>query len=125
MKKLKVLALALMCAVFSPSKADEGMWLLQLMQEQNLADRMKAQGLKMDRMYRRNHLAERTNSDQPPLRLRCHPATQLGRTRLSDRRFLGKELRRRTPYSGTEVPFRRTNHRCDRPRERRYPQGKD
>ena len=48
MKKLKVLALALMCAVFSPSKADEGMWLLQLMQEQNLADRMKAQGLKMD-----------------------------------------------------------------------------
>ena len=48
MKKLKVLALALICAVFSPAKADEGMWLLQLMQEQNLADRMKAQGLKMD-----------------------------------------------------------------------------
>lgn len=46
MKKLKVLALALVCAVFSPAKADEGMWLLQLMQEQNLADRMKAQGLK-------------------------------------------------------------------------------
>ena len=42
MKKLKVLALALVCAVFSPAKADEGMWLLQLMQEQNLADRMKA-----------------------------------------------------------------------------------
>ena len=37
MKKLKVLALALICAVFSPAKADEGMWLLQLMQEQNLA----------------------------------------------------------------------------------------
>ena len=52
MKKLKVLALALalVCAVFSPAKADEGMWLLQLMQEQNLADRMKAQGLKMDIM---------------------------------------------------------------------------
>ena len=48
MKRLKVLALALMCAAFSPAKADEGMWLLQLMQEQNLADRMKAQGLKMD-----------------------------------------------------------------------------
>ena len=29
MKKLKVLALALVCAVFSPAKADEGMWLLQ------------------------------------------------------------------------------------------------
>ena len=26
MKKLKVLALALICAVFSPAKADEGMW---------------------------------------------------------------------------------------------------
>ena len=48
MKKLKVLALALICAVFSPVKADEGMWLLQLMQEQNLADRMKAQGLKIE-----------------------------------------------------------------------------
>lgn len=48
MKKLKVLALALICAAFSPAKADEGMWLLQLMQEQNLADRMKAQGLTMD-----------------------------------------------------------------------------
>ena len=48
MKKLKALAFALICAAFSPVKADEGMWLLQLMQEQNLADRMKAQGLKMD-----------------------------------------------------------------------------
>ncbi len=48
MKKLKVLALALLCAAFAPVKADEGMWLLQLMQEQNLSDRMKAQGLSMD-----------------------------------------------------------------------------
>ena len=48
MKKFKVLVLALLCAAFSPVKADEGMWLLQLMQEQNLAERMKAQGLKMD-----------------------------------------------------------------------------
>ena len=48
MKKLKVLVLALLCAAFSPVKADEGMWLLQLMQEQNLAERMKAQGLTMD-----------------------------------------------------------------------------
>lgn len=50
MKKMKglTLALAVTCALFSPAKADEGMWLLQLMQEQNLADRMKAQGLKMD-----------------------------------------------------------------------------
>ena len=42
MKKLKLWALALVCALFAPVKADEGMWLLQLMQEQNLADRMKA-----------------------------------------------------------------------------------
>lgn len=48
MKKLKVLALSLICAAFTPAKADEGMWLLQLMQEQNLAERMKAQGLAMD-----------------------------------------------------------------------------
>lgn len=48
MKKLKILALALICTVFSPAKADEGMWLLQLMQEQNLTERMKAQGLKID-----------------------------------------------------------------------------
>ena len=27
MKKIKVLALALLCSVFTPSKADEGMWL--------------------------------------------------------------------------------------------------
>ena len=39
MRKLKLLAFALICAVFAPAKADEGMWLLQLMQEQNLADR--------------------------------------------------------------------------------------
>ena len=37
-----------MCVAFLPSKADEGMWLLQLMQEQHLTDRMKAQGLKLD-----------------------------------------------------------------------------
>lgn len=48
MKTVKAIALALACALFSPAKADEGMWLLQMMQEQNLADKMKAQGLKLD-----------------------------------------------------------------------------
>ena len=50
MKKLKVLALALICAVFSPAK---------VMQEQNLADRMKAQGLKIevDDIYSPNRVA--------------------------------------------------------------------
>ena len=45
MKKIRLAVMALICAVFSPAKADEGMWLLQLMQEQNLADQMKARGL--------------------------------------------------------------------------------
>ena len=48
MKAFKVLLLALVCAVSLPSKADEGMWLLQLMQEQHLIDRMKAQGLLLE-----------------------------------------------------------------------------
>ncbi len=48
MKKIKILVLSLICAAFSPAKADEGMWLLQLMKEQNLADKLKAQGLKMN-----------------------------------------------------------------------------
>ena len=45
---MKLIALALLCLAFLPSKADEGMWLLQLMQEQHLADRMKAQGLLLE-----------------------------------------------------------------------------
>lgn len=48
MKTLKVLMLALVCAICLPSKADEGMWLLQMMQEKHLTDRLKAQGLLMD-----------------------------------------------------------------------------
>ena len=48
MKAFKILLLALVCAVSLPSKADEGMWLLQLMQEQHLIDRMKAQGLLLE-----------------------------------------------------------------------------
>lgn len=48
MKKFKLALLALMCIACLPSKADEGMWLLQLMQEQHLIDRMKAQGLLLE-----------------------------------------------------------------------------
>ena len=48
MKTLKSILLALVCAAFLPAHADEGMWLLQLMQEQHLADRMKAQGLLLE-----------------------------------------------------------------------------
>ena len=48
MKTLKILVLALICAISQPSKADEGMWLLQMMQEQHLIDRLKAQGLLLE-----------------------------------------------------------------------------
>ncbi len=59
MKALKILLLALVCAVSLPSKADEGMWLLQLMQEQHLIDRMKAQGLLLeaDDIYNPNKIS--------------------------------------------------------------------
>ena len=40
--------LALLCAISLPSKADEGMWLLQMMQEKHLIDRLKAQGLLLE-----------------------------------------------------------------------------
>ena len=68
--KRKIIALLLLLAAFFPAKADEGMWLLQLMQEQNLAERMKAQGLKIGccwhfwkRMYRRNYFSRWIDSD--------------------------------------------------------------
>ena len=48
MKTLKIAMLALFCAIVLPSKADEGMWLLQMMQEKHLIDRMKAQGLLLE-----------------------------------------------------------------------------
>ena len=48
MKTLKVLMIALLCAICLPSKADEGMWLLQMMQEKHLIDRLKAMGLSME-----------------------------------------------------------------------------
>ena len=59
MKAFKILLLALICAVSLPSKADEGMWLLQLMQEQHLIDRMKAQGLLLeaDDIYNPNKIS--------------------------------------------------------------------
>ena len=59
MKTLKVLMLALLCAICLPSKADEGMWLLQMMQEKHLTDRLKAQGLLLaaDDVYSPNKIS--------------------------------------------------------------------
>lgn len=48
MNKLKLYILALMALVVCSARADEGMWLLQLMQQQNSIDMMKKQGLKLE-----------------------------------------------------------------------------
>ncbi|MEG1838523.1 MAG: S46 family peptidase, partial [Bacteroidaceae bacterium] len=48
MMKQKYVMLALILLATLSVKADEGMWLLQLMQEQNLADKMKQQGLQLE-----------------------------------------------------------------------------
>ena len=48
MKKLKLFLFFLSSILFGQVYADEGMWLLQLMQEQNLLEKMKAQGLLID-----------------------------------------------------------------------------
>ena len=46
--RLKFYMLALTTLVVCSAKADEGMWLLQLMQQQNSIDMMKKQGLKLE-----------------------------------------------------------------------------
>lgn len=48
MTKLKLYLLVLVALVVCSAKADEGMWLLQLMQQQNSIDMMKKQGLKLE-----------------------------------------------------------------------------
>nr|WP_163214621.1 S46 family peptidase [Bacteroides sp. 519] len=48
MNKIKLYLLVLLIPLALSVKADEGMWLLQLMQEQHAVDMMKKQGLKLD-----------------------------------------------------------------------------
>lgn len=48
MNKIKLYLSALLILAVCSVKADEGMWLLQLMQQQNSIDMMKKQGLKID-----------------------------------------------------------------------------
>ncbi len=48
MKKLKLCALALAVLMAGSAKADEGMWLLQLMKQQHSIDMMKKQGLQLE-----------------------------------------------------------------------------
>ena len=47
MNKVKILSLLFLTFCFQILKADEGMWLLQLLQEQNAIELMKKQGLKL------------------------------------------------------------------------------
>ena len=48
MNKLRFYLLALAALVVFSVRADEGMWLLQLMQQQHSIDMMKKQGLKLE-----------------------------------------------------------------------------
>ncbi|WP_287828966.1 S46 family peptidase [Bacteroides sp.] len=48
MNKLKVALLAIVAFAFGNARADEGMWLLQMMKEQHLVDMMKESGLKLE-----------------------------------------------------------------------------
>ena len=100
-----IAAIAVLTTVCSV-RADEGMWLLQLMKQQNSIDMMKKQGLKLevDDIYNPNGVSLKDavgifgggctgeiNPHQPPLRLWRYPTTQLSGARLLDRRFLGKK----------------------------------
>ena len=59
MNKLKLYLLALSALVICSAKADEGMWLMQLMQQQHSIDLMKKQGLKLEAtdLYNPNGIA--------------------------------------------------------------------
>lgn len=59
MNRLKLYLSVLVTLIVCSAKADEGMWLLQLMQEQHSIDMMKKQGLKLDaqELYNPNGLS--------------------------------------------------------------------
>lgn len=59
MSKLRVFLLAMITLFVSNVRADEGMWLLQMMKEQHLTDMMKARGLKLqaDDIYSPNKVS--------------------------------------------------------------------
>ena len=59
MSKFKLFLLAFVCLFTTSLRADEGMWLLQMMKEQHLIDIMQKEGLKLDaeELYNPNGLA--------------------------------------------------------------------
>ena len=103
----KGLLAAIAALTVCSARADEGMWLLQLMKQQNSIDMMKKQGLKLeaDDLYNPNGVSlkdavgifgggctgEIISPEGLILCKRCHTAAQQRGTRLSDRWFLGHE----------------------------------
>ncbi len=59
MSKLKLYLLAFVCLFANSMRADEGMWLLQMMEEQHLIDIMREKGLNLESedLYNPNGLA--------------------------------------------------------------------
>ena len=82
MKKIKALLIALISVITFPAHADEGMWLLQMMQEQHLIDRLKAQGLLLETedIYSPNSVSLKDPRCNPPALLPNDPQVS-GRAR--------------------------------------------
>ena len=133
MNRLRLYLLALTALLVCTVKADEGMWLLQLMQQQHSIDMMKKQGLKLEAqdLYNPNGVSLKdavgifgggcTGEIISPegLILTNHHCgyssiQQHSRTRLSDRWLLGYIQRSGTSYSGTKVHLHRTYRRYNR-----------
>ena len=87
MKKIKLLSLMLLLLPLAPVRADEGMWLLPLLEKMN-SGRMTELGFEItpQEIYD-------LNIYQPSLWLCGYPAAQLRRAQLSERWILGDEYR--------------------------------
>ena len=60
----KGLLAAIAALTVCSARADEGMWLLQLMKQQNSIDMMKKQGLKLDKFTQMESAMTKLNSTQ-------------------------------------------------------------
>ena len=70
MNRLRLYLLALTALLVCTVKADEGMWLLQLMQQQHSIDMMKKQGLKLEAqdLYNPNGVSLQSVSSEEDVR---------------------------------------------------------
>ena len=128
MNRLRLYLLALTALLVCTVKADEGMWLLQLMQQQHSIDMMKKQGLKLEAqdLYNPNGVSLKdavgifgggcTGEIISPegLILTNHHCGYSSIQRLSDRWFLGYIQKSGTSYSGIKVHLHRTYRRYNR-----------